>query len=86
MTAALSDPVLGVRTMGLTSFLRVKTATSGASHVVETTPIVEVQRSDVGDKQVIDVAVSSRPECLGYVANEAGDIFRCRIPEASTIM
>lgn len=80
----LTGPVIGVRTMGSVSFMQVKVARH--SDTVELAPLVTVQRSDIGDRQAIDMAMYPSNTAVGYVANEAGGIFRWRALESKTVM
>ncbi len=76
--------MLGVRTMGSTTFMEVKPARS--THAVELVPLITVQRSDIGDRQAIDMSIYPSNTAVSYVANDAGDIFRCRASESKTAM
>lgn len=80
----LTGPVLGVRTMGSATFMQVKVVRP--SNAVELAPLVTVQRSDIGDRQAIDMSIYPSNTSVGYVANEAGGIFRWRALESKTVM
>ncbi|KAI1794593.1 hypothetical protein LXA43DRAFT_995724 [Ganoderma leucocontextum] len=77
-------PVLGVRTMGSASFMQVKVART--TQAVELAPLMTVKRSDIGDRQAIDMSIYPSNTAVGYVANEAGDIFQCRASESKTVI
>ena len=77
----LLGPVMGVRTMGSTSLLQLK-YTPGRGRTppaMELAPILTVRRSDVGDRHAVDITLSSVEATCGYVVNDAGDVFRCRV-------
>ena len=79
----LIGAVLGVRTMGSTAFMQVKVAS--ASHAIELAPLITVQRSDIGYRQAIDMAIYSANTAVGYVANDVGGVFRCYASESKTV-
>lgn len=80
-----SAPMLGVRTMGSTHFLQVKLAFSRTTYALETSTVISVGRSDIGDRHVVDVALSPQ-DATGYVASETGNIFRCGVAEGRNVM
>lgn len=86
LTAVFIAPMLGVRTMGSTTFLQVKVAVNKSTYAVEPTPFITVQRTDIGDKHAVDIAISPTNPSIGYVVNDAGDIFRCSVPEGKRTM
>lgn len=73
--------MLGIRTMGSTTFLQVKVAVNKSAYTVEPTPVVTVQRTDIGDRHAADIAISPTNPSIGYVVNDTGDVFRCSAPE-----
>ncbi|PIL24214.1 hypothetical protein GSI_13967 [Ganoderma sinense ZZ0214-1] len=77
-------PVLGVRTMGPVSFMQVKIERT--SHTIELSPLITVQRSDVGDRLAVDMSMYPSHTAVGYVANEAGDIYRCLASESKAVI
>lgn len=83
---ATRDSFLAVRTMGSATLFQVK-ASSLWSDRAETTRILTVQRSDLGDRQPVDMTfLSSSNGVDGYIVNDIGDIYRCSIPEGKTTM
>ncbi|KAI0636734.1 hypothetical protein C8Q77DRAFT_1094359 [Trametes polyzona] len=79
-------PTLGVRTLGATTFMQVKVAINKTTFSVEPTPLVAVQRSDIGDRHSLDMAIAQEDPSIGYVVNEAGAIFRCSAPEGKKVV
>ncbi|TBU65578.1 hypothetical protein BD310DRAFT_864379 [Dichomitus squalens] len=77
-------PMLGVRTMGHVTFMRVKVART--THTIEIEPLITVQRADIGDRRAVDLTFFPLNTAVGYVANEVGSVFRCRASESSTIV
>ncbi|KAI0362386.1 hypothetical protein OH77DRAFT_1441905 [Trametes cingulata] len=80
------DPMLGVRTMGSTTFMQVKLAVHRAAFTVEPTPFVTAQRSDIGDRHAVDLAISFTDVTVGYLVNDTGAIYRCSAPEGKKLM
>ena len=76
--------MLGVRTLGSVKFMRVKVARTG--HVTELEPRITAQRSDFGDRQAVDLTIFPLDTTVGYVANEVGGVFRCRVSESQSVV
>ncbi|KAI8989669.1 hypothetical protein BD414DRAFT_414849 [Trametes punicea] len=74
-------PVLGVRTVGSTSFLQIRLAVNKTPFTVEPAPLLTVQRSELSDRHAVDLTISSINTSVGYVVTDAGAIFRCSTPE-----
>ena len=88
LTPLSSGPALGVRTIGSTAFLQT-TYTPGRGRtqpIVEAAPFVTAQRSDLGDRRALDISVSSVEPACGYIVNDVGDIFRCRVSSGDGIV
>ncbi|OSD08614.1 hypothetical protein PYCCODRAFT_1380319 [Trametes coccinea BRFM310] len=79
-------PTLGVRTMGSTTFLQIKLAVNKASFAVEPSPLVTVQRADIGDRHAVDIAISPVNPFVGYIVNDAGQVYRCSAPEGRKLI
>ncbi|KAI0372898.1 hypothetical protein BV20DRAFT_990286 [Pilatotrama ljubarskyi] len=80
------DPMLGVRTMGSTIFMQVKLAVNRAAFTVEPAPFLTAQRSDIGDRHAVDLAISPTNITVGYVVNDTGSIYRCTAPEGKKLI
>ncbi|KAI9057898.1 hypothetical protein FKP32DRAFT_1597859 [Trametes sanguinea] len=74
-------PTLGVRTMGSTDFLQIKLAVNKTSFAIEPSSFLTVQRADIGDRHAVDIAISPANPSIGYVVNDAGQVYRCSVPE-----
>ncbi|KAI0647297.1 hypothetical protein C8Q79DRAFT_958760 [Trametes meyenii] len=76
-----TDPVLAIRTMGLSTFLQLKIAVHKTALSIEATPLFTIRRSDIEDRHAVDLALSPVNTSVGYVASDTGAIFRCSAPE-----
>ncbi|RDX56514.1 hypothetical protein OH76DRAFT_1426024 [Lentinus brumalis] len=84
-TGTVRDSFLGVRTMGSATIFKVKASAAFGNDAVETSSVVTVQRSSIGDRQPVDMTVlSSSSGTIGYVVNDMGDIYRCGVSEGKT--
>ena len=81
-------PIFGVRTMGATSFLQIKHSSGRgrAPLAIEVTPTIVAQRSQTGDRHAMDICVSSTEDVCGYVVNDIGDVYGCRIAAGNSVV
>ncbi len=71
--------------MGSATIFKVKASAAFGNDAVETSSVVTVQRSSIGDRQPVDMTVlSSSSGTIGYVVNDMGDIYRCGVSEGKT--
>lgn len=54
--------------------------------VVSTLEAAVVVRGDVGDRQVVDLAVPPFEEMAVMLVNDIGAVYKCSVPEGSKIM
>ena len=88
LTPSPVGPIVGVRTMGATSFLQIK-YTSGrgrAPLAIEATPAIVIQRSQTSDRHAVDISVSPTESVCGYVVNDMGDVFSCRVVAGNSVV
>ena len=72
--------------MGSTSILRVQAVGSRYPYALRLVPTVTVQRSDIGDKPAMDVALSTTTSGVGFVVNGAGGVYKCSAQEDRAVV
>ena len=72
--------------MGVTTLLQINLAIDRTMYRLEPTPLLTVQRADMGDKSAVDMAISPFNSCVAYVVNSGGDIFRCSASQSKSVM
>ncbi|KZT71316.1 hypothetical protein DAEQUDRAFT_666367 [Daedalea quercina L-15889] len=71
--------LLGVRTRGSTALFDIEPVNAQAS-TVEASQLVNVTRSDVGNRPIVDMFLPATERTLAILVSDAGAIYRCAAP------
>lgn len=75
--------LLGVRTLASASVLKV---TAPSVRAVKTDELVQVTRTDVGDKRVVDMILPATRRTLSLMINDVGAVYRCSAPHGDKFL
>ncbi|KAH9951994.1 hypothetical protein B0H21DRAFT_829833 [Amylocystis lapponica] len=83
------ETILGVRTFGSTSLLEITPNTSSfGSRFAQVQPkeLMNILRSDIGDKRVMDMSILSSKYALAFVVTDSGAVYRCNTPQGDKLV
>ncbi|OBZ69202.1 Solute carrier family 25 member 47-A [Grifola frondosa] len=73
-------PILGVRTLGSISLLRVNTSGPQSLSLAETSTLLTIARSDIGDRHAVDMVLPSFTPTSAFIVNDVGAVYKCNAP------
>ncbi|PCH37833.1 hypothetical protein WOLCODRAFT_114278 [Wolfiporia cocos MD-104 SS10] len=79
IVASRAWAIVGVRTYASTTLLAVKTPSAG-SFTYETSQLVTIGSSDVGERHIVDLIIPGLAQSLALFVNDKGAIHRCIAP------